>query len=256
MERTERQRGYTVYRPVIYGNTAVLLTPETRGDAPAEHTHRWTVAIRSAASPQDGRTDTVGGADDISYFIKRVTFKLHETYANHNRIVDKPPFEVTETGWGEFDVQIRVTFVSEANEKPISIHHHLALHGWGPQPNANGAATPAPILAGPINAWQYDEFVFSEPTKAFLDTLLQRPPTPLPKVRRRGAPPHIAYPPSLTASNKGGMPEFTMLMEKEEGERLDTAKRNIVSETDQLRGILIEREKEMERLKKEVESMS
>ncbi|KAG9039497.1 NuA4 histone H4 acetyltransferase complex and the SWR1 complex subunit [Tulasnella sp. JGI-2019a] len=253
MERTERQRGFTVYRPIIYGNTAVLLTDETRGDAAAEHTHRWTVAIRGAASPQEGRTDTVGGADDISYFVKRVTFKLHETYANHNRIVDKPPFEVTETGWGEFDVQIRVTFVSEANEKPISILHHLTLHGWPPPP---GTVPPAPPLAGPINAWQYDEIVFSEPTKAFLDTLLQHPPTPLPKVRRRPAPPHIAHPPSLQAMGKGPMPEFTALMEKEEADRLDAAKRGIVVEADRLRAILIEREKEMERLKKEVEAMS
>ena len=46
------------------------------------------------------------------------------------------------------------------------------------------------------------------------------------------------------------------LMEKEEGERFDVAKRNIVAETDRLRGTLIEKEKELERLKKEVEMMS
>ena len=61
--------------------------------------------------------------DDISYFVKRVTFKLHDTYANPTRSesplppcpslpspspsaraftagtdIDKPPFEVSETG--------------------------------------------------------------------------------------------------------------------------------------------------------------
>ena len=49
------------------------------------------------------------------------------------------------------------------------------------------------------------------------------------------------------------MPEFTALMEKEEYERLDVAKKEIVQQTDKLRALLIEREKEMERLKKEVE---
>lgn len=65
-------------------------------------------------------SDVVGGADDLSYFIKRVTFKLHETYANPTRSmhmfcfvqnraqqlnwglfvdIDKPPFEITETGF-------------------------------------------------------------------------------------------------------------------------------------------------------------
>lgn len=51
------------------------------------------------------------------------------------------------------------------------------------------------------------------------------------------------------------MPEFTQLMEKEEAERLDQAKKDIVAETDKLRNLLIEREKELERLKKEVEAM-
>lgn len=39
--------------------------------------------MRSAASVPD--SDTVGNADDISYFIKRVTFKLHDTYPNPSR---------------------------------------------------------------------------------------------------------------------------------------------------------------------------
>ncbi|KAG9049510.1 NuA4 histone H4 acetyltransferase complex and the SWR1 complex subunit [Tulasnella sp. UAMH 9824] len=255
-ERSERLRGTVIFRPVVYGNTALPITPETREDAPAEHTHRWTVALRSAASPDDG--STVGGRDDISYFVKRVAFKLHETYPNPNRIVEKPPFEVTETGWGEFEVQIRVTFVSEANEKPISFHHHLKLHAWAPQPTNPLAASPAPTPPdGPVNAWQYDEIVFTDPTKTFLDILLKHPPTPLPKTRRRGAPPHIAYPASLVNQAKGGgMPEFTQLMEKEEAERLDQAKKDIVAETDKLRNLLIEREKELERVKKEVEGMS
>lgn len=33
-------------------------------------------------------------------------------------VVEKPPYEVTETGWGEFEVQIRIYFV-DVNEKPV-----------------------------------------------------------------------------------------------------------------------------------------
>lgn len=109
-------QGLSIYRPIIYGNTAVVLTPEERETHPSrEHTHRWTVAVRSAASAEE--SDIVGGADDLAYFIRRVTFKLHETYPNPSRSklrhlrsfdaahfttfadVDKPPFEVTETGY-------------------------------------------------------------------------------------------------------------------------------------------------------------
>jgi YEATS domain-containing protein 4 len=156
--------------------------------------------------------------------------------------------------WGEFEVQIRVTFVAESNEKTISFYHHLKLHAWNPTPApTSGVVLPPPQPDGPINAWQYDEIVFTDPTQAFLNILLAHPPTPLPKTRRRHAPPHIAHPASLTSSTKG-MPEFTALMEKEEADRLDAAKKQIVQETDKLRALLIEREKELERLKKEVEA--
>ena len=77
-------QGVSIYRPIIYGNTAVVLAQKEREALPTpDHTHRWTVAVRSAASAPD--SDIVGGADDLSYFIKRVTFKLHDTYANPNR---------------------------------------------------------------------------------------------------------------------------------------------------------------------------
>jgi YEATS domain-containing protein 4 len=84
---------------------------------------------------RDSETDyhkMVGGKDDISHFIKRVQFKLHETYPQSQRNVDKPPFQVTETGWGEFDIQIKIYFVPEANEKPLTTFHRLKLHPWHP----------------------------------------------------------------------------------------------------------------------------
>ena len=41
---------------------------------------------------------------NISYFVKVIT---------------RPPYEVTETGWGEFEVIIKVYF-NDPNEKPVS----------------------------------------------------------------------------------------------------------------------------------------
>lgn len=92
-------QGIAIARPIVYGNVAVLMKPEERV---SEHTHKWTVAVRSAASPEPSAaphehlesdraataTETVqaiGGQDDISYFVRRVTFKLHDTYANPTR---------------------------------------------------------------------------------------------------------------------------------------------------------------------------
>lgn len=46
------------------------------------------------------------------------------------------------------------------------------------------------------------------------------------------------------------MPEFTSAMERDEGERLEEAKEKIIKEQEKWKGILLEREKELERLQK------
>ena len=56
----------------------------------------------------------------MSAYVKKVNFKLHDSYSNPNRTVTKPPYEVTETGWGEFEIVIKIYFqvgedVSESN---------------------------------------------------------------------------------------------------------------------------------------------
>ncbi|WVF73075.1 hypothetical protein IAT40_007894 [Kwoniella sp. CBS 6097] len=148
----ERIKGIQVHRPIVYGSHARLLTEEEKALAPIGHTHRWTVFFTSAATPppnpssstkppaqdadsqENGNGDMdyiVGGQDDLSYLIKKVTFRLHETYPNPNRVCDKPPFKVTETGWGEFVVQIRIQFIPESLEKPITLNHPIKLHHWG-----------------------------------------------------------------------------------------------------------------------------
>lgn len=76
-------QGISIHRPIIYGNSAVLLSEEERERAPKDHTHRWTVAVRSPAPGKD--LDVVGGGDYLGYFIKRVTFKLHDTYTTPSR---------------------------------------------------------------------------------------------------------------------------------------------------------------------------
>lgn len=63
---------------------------------------------------------------------------------------EKPPYKVSETGWGEFTVNIKVTFVPEAAEKALSMQHPIKLHHWGepveappaPPPEATPAETP------------------------------------------------------------------------------------------------------------------
>lgn len=46
------------------------------------------------------------------------------------------------------------------------------------------------------------------------------------------------------------MPEFTSLLEKDEAERLDKAKKLIIAEQEKTRALLIAKEKELARLQK------
>lgn len=193
--------------------------------------------------------------------------------------VDRPPFEVTETGyvvwrnalslpliyrlylppsrrWGEFEVQIRLHFIPESAEKAILFYHHLKLHPWAPtgtDPAPPTAPSESPITNySPVHSWQYDEVIFFDPFQNFLNILTSHPPTPLPKEKRRPYPFHTANPASLEESRTAGVPEFSQQLEKEELERLDTAKRFVVAEQVKWRNKLIEKEKELARLKKEL----
>lgn len=66
--QAKRQKGISVTRPFIYGNVATPLTGKKAAES--DHTHKWTVCVRGV------------NGEDVSYFIKKVQFKLHETYSN------------------------------------------------------------------------------------------------------------------------------------------------------------------------------
>ena len=59
----------------------------------------------------------------------------------------KPPYAVTETGWGEFEVQIKIYF-HDPNERPVTIYHILKLFQTDPN-----------VMNGkkPVISEQYDE---------------------------------------------------------------------------------------------------
>lgn len=62
-------QGEVIDRPIVYGSIATPL-PKKNED---QHTHKWTVYVRGINN------------EDISYFIKSVTFRLHESFAQPNR---------------------------------------------------------------------------------------------------------------------------------------------------------------------------
>ncbi|KAM0685666.1 YEATS domain-containing protein 4 [Conglomerata obtusa] len=76
-------------------------------------THAWTCYVRSPFNtPMD--------------YIQNITFKLHDTFKDPV-IIKEYPFEIQNQGWGEFTINIKITFV-DPNERPINTTHYLVLH--------------------------------------------------------------------------------------------------------------------------------
>lgn len=133
------------------------------------------------------------------------------------------------------------------------MHHHLKLHQWGPEGGpTDPSAPPPPPSPYPVHSWQYDEIVFHEPYQSFLNILTSHAPTLLSAVRRNPVPPH-EHQQGSTSDVPGERPEFTAVMERDEADRLETVRKTIIAEADDLRLLLQEKEKELDALKKQTE---
>ncbi len=111
----------TVVKPIVFGNISRYLGKKREEDG---RTHQWTAFLR----PLDPH-------EDMSTYVRRVQFKLHDSYSNPVRIFNKPPYELTETGWGEFEIVIKVSSwhvflirVIVCNPLYINIHYGFFGH--------------------------------------------------------------------------------------------------------------------------------
>lgn len=79
--------------------------------------------------------------------------------------MEKFPYEIHQTGWGEFDIGVRI-FFHDPSEKPVEMTHTLKLYpDQGAQPSTKK----------PVVSERYDEIVFSEPTEWFAYVLDKGP---------------------------------------------------------------------------------
>jgi YEATS domain-containing protein 4 len=85
-------------------------------------------------------------------------------------IDDVPPggtFEVHETGWGEFEITIKLYYVPESLEKPQTLYHHLRLHPYGETEEEKEKMK----QRGEVPAVVYEEQLFNEPYESFFEIL-------------------------------------------------------------------------------------
>ncbi|KAK4835947.1 hypothetical protein QYF36_016712 [Acer negundo] len=146
--------------PIVYGNVAFWL-----GKKASEYqSHKWTVYVRGATN------------EDLGSVIKRVVFQLHSSFNNPTRVLDSPPFEISESGWGEFEIAITLFFHNDLCDKPLNLFHHLKLY---PEDESGPMSTKKPVVVE-----SYDEIVFPfpEPSESFLARVQNYPAVTLPRL--------------------------------------------------------------------------
>lgn len=74
------------------------------------------------------------------------------------------PFIVSDTGWGEFDIAIKLYYINDSGEKPQTLYHYLRLHPYGRTEEEKQAMI---MENGEIRSWAYEEQLFNEPYDVF-----------------------------------------------------------------------------------------
>ncbi|MCJ1475250.1 NuA4 histone H4 acetyltransferase complex and the SWR1 complex subunit [Lambiella insularis] len=246
-KKAPRVKGVSIYRPFVYGSLATPLPLPRPLGTPPDHTHRWTVFVRPTTPNFD-----------ITHWLRKVQFKLHETYSQSLRTVESPPFEVTETGWGEFEVGIKLFFVPEASEKPLSVYHQLKLH---PYIGTDEEKDKVRRDGGEVGSKCYEEVCFNEPVEVFYEILTQGNGREKEKGKGKGKAKSLGArggggdkPTERSAEIPNDGKPYSHMMEAREIDRLTEAVKQVNSRLAEERAKLAEREKLLEELKKETAS--
>ncbi|EGD81713.1 hypothetical protein PTSG_02424 [Salpingoeca rosetta] len=147
-----------VHKRIVYGNTAHII--ERSPDSP--HTHEWKLYVQSATN------------EPLENFVKKVTFTLHPSFKPPTRVVDKPPFQVVENGWGEFEAQIKIQF-HPTTLKSMTLRHIVRLFPSDKTITADDNS---------VVAESFDELVFSNPSDS-MAKYLNKEPSPMLQPRAR-----------------------------------------------------------------------
>lgn len=154
--------------PIVFGSVAFWLGKK----ASEFQSHKWTVYVRGATN------------EDLGVVVKRAVFQLHASFNTPMRVLESPPFEVSESGWGEFEIAITLHFHSDVSDKPLHLFHHLKLY---PEEESGPMSMKKPVVVE-----SYDEIVFTEPSEGFFSRVQNHPAFVVPRL-----PPGFSLPPPV-----------------------------------------------------------
>uniref|UniRef100_A0A0N5BX37 AHD domain-containing protein n=1 Tax=Strongyloides papillosus TaxID=174720 RepID=A0A0N5BX37_STREA len=108
------------------------------------HTHKWLLFVRHI------NRSVIKDKD----FISKVTYKLHPSFPNNVRIFKDPPFELSETGYGSFPLDVEIKFTGI--KKVYNIKYQLEL-----------------TLGEPLETFKEQNVMILDPTPQFVETVLK-----------------------------------------------------------------------------------
>lgn len=153
-----RLNNVTLTKSIIIGTYAFAKHSENAASGSAPSAFRWTVVVRSGESEDE----------DLSEYIQRIEFNLHSTFAQPRRVVEMPPFQLEEQGWGEFEIRLRI-FFQDSNERPLELKHWLRL-----RPDENDfEAMKVDYTKQPLVHEQLEDIVFNSPHEWFYEKLVK-----------------------------------------------------------------------------------
>jgi YEATS domain-containing protein 4 len=80
-----------IEKQVVVGHLARRLAKQTE-----QKTHHWELFLYSPTG------------EDMTKWVEKVVFKLHESFTPPSRTLAKEPYRVAEDGWGEFDAAVEI----------------------------------------------------------------------------------------------------------------------------------------------------
>uniref|UniRef100_A0A3B0NEK0 YEATS family, putative n=2 Tax=Theileria annulata TaxID=5874 RepID=A0A3B0NEK0_THEAN len=155
-----RLKGIKIGKRIVVGTYAFPLNPSEKKRY-GSMTHRWVCILRSLDD------------ENMAHYVKRVQFDLDPSFLNPKRVFTSIPYEVTEVGWGEFYIGVKIFFVDESLE-PVTLQHLLRLN------SGDGSN----VITTAVNE-TFDEIIFNEPHEWFYDTLIRSSCDKLPPSKYR-----------------------------------------------------------------------
>ncbi|XP_001965931.3 protein AF-9 [Drosophila ananassae] len=100
------------------GHTSKLRSKKT--PHPQAFTHDWEIYVQGVNKA------------DISAFVEKVVFLLHESFPKPKRVIKEPPYALQESGYAGFLLPVEIHFRNRDDPKRITYQYDLVLQSTGP----------------------------------------------------------------------------------------------------------------------------